>query len=275
MSYLCCIEVRGPEKVIIERLSCVCDPRTGPTFGAVAFLNGYCEGRVMVFKRNNFSSGPIGLVTFIWRSGETPAMRTLWIWSHPAFYQELFSELTEVLNYEAVPLVNTASQVTLNKVKLNRFRLRGPLAYSVLSTLFERSSQNIPNGSHSPGYIIGTEVRDPRMILAQSRVKPELMPATSETKYSSQSKLWDASLREKITETRKLLSDCMIHQRRSQLLVPGSELPIQPDEIPIPILIVNAFHESNSKIYVLVKLSMHNVNWSLLRFRYRLRCHFS
>jgi hypothetical protein len=46
---------------------------------------------------------------------------------------------------------------------------------------------------------------------------------------------------------RTILPDHVINNRRSELLVPGTELPVQPEEIPIPILIVNASHESSGK----------------------------
>lgn len=91
-----------------------------------------------------------------------------------------------------------------------------------------------------PGYVTGVEVRDPRTTVPQSR-SLWVPPSTSEKVFgSSRSQLWEPSIREEVTNLRKTLPDHVINKRRSELLVPGSELPVQPDERPIPILIVNA-----------------------------------
>jgi ribonuclease P/MRP protein subunit POP1 len=246
---MCCVEIQGPQNEIICGLVSLCDPKTGPTFGASAFLNGTREGRVIIFKRNNFSSGPIGLVTFLWCNGGTPDMRNLWIWSHPAFYQQLLCELSSIFDSDSDSLSqHVGVKVILNKGKLNRFRLRGPSAHSVVSSLFSGDSRSASNLSQSPGFVTSVEVRDPRMILAQSRTKQNRsIGGTGEVLGLNHSKLWDASVRDQITDVRTTLPDHIINNRRSQLLVPGSELPVQPDEIPIPLLIVNASHESNGK----------------------------
>jgi hypothetical protein len=86
------------------------------------------------------------------------------------------------------------------------------------------------------------------MILAQTRIKASSSTVGNcELVGLSKSKLWDASVRDQITNMRTILPDHVINNRRSELLVPGTELPVQPEEIPIPILIVNASHESSGK----------------------------
>nr|SVE79543.1 EOG090X07PD [Daphnia magna] len=247
ISYLCCIEIQGPQNAIIHELAPLCDPKTGPTFGASSFLNGTREGRVTIFQRNSFSRGPIGLVTFLWRHGETPDMRTLWIWCHPAFYEQFLVELNSSYGSNSDSLIEqTKIKITLNKGKLNRFRLRGPFAHSVISNLLDKEIRKVFIASQSPGFVAGVDVRDPRMILPQSRVKEHIsMPSQCETVITSRSRLWDASVRDQIAQVRTSFPDYVVNGRRSQLLVPGSELPLQPEEIPIPLLIVNASHESS------------------------------
>nr|SVE75178.1 EOG090X07PD [Daphnia dolichocephala] len=246
ISYLRCIEIQGSQNEIIHGLSSLCDPKTGPTFGASSFLSGTREGRVTVFKPNSFSRGPIGLVTFLWRNGEMPDRRTLWIWSHPSFYEQFLLELNAIFGSDSDQIApQTAVRITLNKGNLNRFRLRGPLAHSVVSALFDKETQRIFAKSQSPGFVTGVEVRDPRMILPQSRTKEQTsMTANCEAVGSSQSTLWDASVRDRVTQVRTSFPDFVVNKRRSQLLVPGTKLPVQPEEIPIPLLLVNASHES-------------------------------
>lgn len=247
ISYLCCIEIKGPEAEIINGLSSMCETKIGPTFAAKAYLNGNHEGRVMVFKRNNFSNGPIGWVTYLWRNGDTPDKRTLWTWSHPAFCEQFLHELNATFKSDQESAMET-NEVTFSKIKTNRFRLRGPNSYSVVSALLDPETRKTFSGSQSPGRVIGVEVRDPRMILPQSRSKNISSELTNcEAVGLSSSKLWETTIRDQITQLRKSFPDHVITNRRSQLLVPGTELPIQPEEIPIPMLIVNASNESNGK----------------------------
>jgi ribonuclease P/MRP protein subunit POP1 len=82
----------------------------GLTFGAKAFLDGMREGSVMLFHQNTFPYGAIGVVNFLWKPSEEiksdnmeiSETRTLWMWVHPAFYQELLDELILLFNFTAV-----------------------------------------------------------------------------------------------------------------------------------------------------------------------------
>lgn len=232
----------------------MCDPKTGPTIGAKGFLNGNHQGQVTIFKQSSFPNNPIGVVSFIWRSGESPELRTLWIFSHPAFHETLCLELAAILNADGdadkeQSLRESAEvQVTYKTIDINRFRLRGPTSYSVVSVLLDAETRDKFSGSQSPGRVIGVEVRDPRILLHQTRhTKPAPLLSSCEALGGSSSKLWDASIRDQITELRKSFPDHVIYQRRSQLLVPGSELPVQPEELPIPLLLINAVNEGSGK----------------------------
>jgi ribonuclease P/MRP protein subunit POP1 len=83
----------------------------GLTFGAKAFLDGTREGSVMLFHQNTFPYGAIGMVSFLWKPSEEiksnddteiNETRTVWIWVHPAFYQELLDELILLFHFTAV-----------------------------------------------------------------------------------------------------------------------------------------------------------------------------
>jgi len=201
----------------------------------------------MVFKRENGnkSRDPIGLVSFLWRYDDPQTDdRALWIWIHPAFYVQLLDEIQSSFSPEM--------GVKVVRVQLNRFRLRGPKADTVVSALLKPESQAIVN-SLPPGFVVGVEVRDPRTVLPQSRrdkTEQEAKLTTPSMPFvpeSSRSTLWDSTVREEIAQLRKSLPHHVINKRRGEILVPGSELPIQPEERPIPILITKASNEGKSK----------------------------
>lgn len=101
-------------------------------------------------------------------------------------------------------------------------------------------------------YVTGVQVRDPRAIVPQSRVKQENNNPPESSKGavgSSQSPLWNANVREEFRQLRETISDLEINKRRSQLLVPGSVLPVQPDERPIPLIIINSPREGDGTYY--------------------------
>jgi ribonuclease P/MRP protein subunit POP1 len=93
----------------------------GLTFGARAFLDGLREGSTMLFHQNTFPYGAIGIVSFLWKPPEEVKSndmeisenRTLWIWAHPAFYQELLDELISLFRFTAV---KNETHADLNKV---------------------------------------------------------------------------------------------------------------------------------------------------------------
>ena len=81
----------------------LCDARVGLTFKSVALLKGNDEGRVMLYKKDSYPRESIGWVNFCWRYGDSdPQSRSLWLWAHPAFYQELLVELRNVFQLNAV-----------------------------------------------------------------------------------------------------------------------------------------------------------------------------
>ncbi|KAG8276119.1 Ribonucleases P/MRP protein subunit pop1 [Homalodisca vitripennis] len=96
VSYLNCIELQGPEAKILRGLNQLTSPECGLTFAAKCTLDGMREGSVTLFRCGGYPSQAIGKVTFLWRPERDNSVRTIWIWSHPAFYQELLQELITV-----------------------------------------------------------------------------------------------------------------------------------------------------------------------------------
>nr|CAG4646328.1 EOG090X07PD [Macrothrix elegans] len=185
----------------------------------------------------------MGTVTFMWRYQEPRENRMLWIWSHPTCFDQLLEEIQDIFRE------STGITVSSNKGKLNRFRLRGPDSIKVITGLLNKENCSRLGGLDLPGYISGLDVRDPRVTISQARAKqPVAVIDSNAVLASSSSSLWDANVRDEITALRKSLTDQELNKRRAQLLVPGSELPVQPEEKPIPILIVTAPNESDRYI---------------------------
>ncbi|XP_064606421.1 ribonucleases P/MRP protein subunit POP1-like [Liolophura sinensis] len=167
VSFLCCIEVKGSEELILYGLSHVTSPKTGKTFAAHACLSGSREGHTIMYSYQKYPYDAIGPVQFIWKPKEQSSNcgpgemeRRLWIWCHPLCYKQVWQELCctfsmpeadeiqmqtseqEMDNSMRAVLKNlnvTNGSVTLSSLKdtLVRFRLWGPLSQSVLSDLFK------------------------------------------------------------------------------------------------------------------------------------------
>lgn len=138
-------------------------PECGLRIGAKCWLSGNREGRLTLFHSCRYPHDVIGPITFMWKPS-TEHYRTLWLWSHPAFYEEILTELIDVfkltpvvcddVEMETEPVENVSTIIKLKNVPvskaqrfsnseknivvsslkntMNRFRLCGPLSNSVL-----------------------------------------------------------------------------------------------------------------------------------------------
>jgi len=76
----------------------------GPTFGAVCYITGTMQGQTVLHRENSYPLHALGDVTFLWRplseaSSEcdgSESCRQLWIWTHPACYSDILTELKKV-----------------------------------------------------------------------------------------------------------------------------------------------------------------------------------
>ncbi|XP_054841114.1 ribonucleases P/MRP protein subunit POP1 [Eublepharis macularius] len=100
LSYYCCLELIGKEEELLTALARMCNVDSGPTFAAVPCLAGRRQGALTVYQRDRYPEGALGPVTFIWKprneSAVGSASRQLWIWTHPAFKQDILAELKAV-----------------------------------------------------------------------------------------------------------------------------------------------------------------------------------
>ncbi|XP_076462183.1 ribonucleases P/MRP protein subunit POP1-like [Babylonia areolata] len=113
VSYECCIQVKGPEQVILDMLSHLTSKDTGLTFGARVTITGRRWGQVMMYTYDTYPRGAVAPITFLWQSGgqqctavgrthsadpctgeENHQVRLLWMWCHPASYAQVWTQLT-------------------------------------------------------------------------------------------------------------------------------------------------------------------------------------
>ncbi|XP_016843556.1 ribonucleases P/MRP protein subunit POP1 [Nasonia vitripennis] len=184
ISYYTCLEIEGPVDMLKEKLKMHCNPNE-VTFAAKAYISGEREGTVMFYKKNGYPSDPIGYVHFLWKPNN-PDTKAIWIWVHPAFYSEVLDEITSNFNFELheskghIDIESEASQekmkneekeivapalkifmttkiptysnpegckLTILRNCLNRFRLCGPLALSILTDAFKLPNINSRNNT--------------------------------------------------------------------------------------------------------------------------------
>lgn len=273
ISYYNCVELEGSQLVIISNLMTLCDPSTGLTFGAKAFIRGNREGSIMLFKKTAFTSKAIGLVHFHWKPPQEASNRVLWLWIHAAYYNEALDALKHCCNVEETSkyiYVNKMEDFNLRELKyeLNRLRLTGPLSNAILQEAFKLSenkrsdetwfdeylkceeNKNTLNEQHqywqklknlttsqlSPHIILSLNISDPRYTLPKKRIK---VLADSPNYYLDCNTLippcngpiWYSHIREIIKQKKE--SNEFVNNLRSNLLVPGTDLPESGPTIPL------------------------------------------
>jgi len=149
ISYYTCIEITGEENLLKTTLRTHCNPSM-LTFAAKKYINGHREGTLMFFKKNGYPNFPIGNVDFFWQPNksdiQTERDKTIWIWVHPAFYDDFLSEIISSFEFKQNAEQDTADSIHnfnyMNDVgckmiilrnALNRFRLYGTSTLNVLT----------------------------------------------------------------------------------------------------------------------------------------------
>lgn len=220
-----------------------CNKTCGLTFNASYILSGSYEGSIFFYESNKYPYGAIGEVRYFWQPTKSATQKTLWLWCHPSFYNDVLNELIKSFYLEIeesmvvdegqsesivettsvektklelrnVPFAKTPKyysrknsiKMVLLKDTLNRFRLTGPLAPTLLTQAFrpidlkqrriqdwahkyyqnEKHTSNAQNefwqklknvsvASQLPRHMIfSLIVIDPRFTLPSGRKKPEI-----------------------------------------------------------------------------------------------------
>ncbi|XP_060099432.1 ribonucleases P/MRP protein subunit POP1 [Heteronotia binoei] len=120
LSYYCCLELTGKEEELLTALGQMCNVDTGPTFAAVSYLGGRRQGALTLYRKDQYPDGALGPITFIWKqkneSAIASASRQLWIWTHPAFKEDILAELKAVCHCsEPLEPCNPKPVVTLSQ----------------------------------------------------------------------------------------------------------------------------------------------------------------
>ena len=170
ISYYTCLEIKGPIDILQQKLKMHCNPNE-LTFGAKIYINGEREGTVMFYKKDGYPYHPIGYVHFLWKPNDCNT-KAIWIWVHPAFYNDVLKEIILNFNFELkerksnidtesegsqekmqsqdkeavsselkiflttkIPIYNSSDgcQMSILRNCLNRFRFCGPLALSIIT----------------------------------------------------------------------------------------------------------------------------------------------
>ena len=181
VSYEPCIQIEGPADEIMSKLSAIA-PGFARSGEGDDVLGGKIEGKTFVYSAEKPPPhGAVGEVSYLWRprQPDRKAMGCLWIFCHPAYYEELKDEIVcavfdcqEVPNgtqdadeeqppskrrkkdvsaaklatrnvpFDRAPKYLSATgavNVTLLKDTINRFRLVGPESGAVLAASLRRT----------------------------------------------------------------------------------------------------------------------------------------
>ncbi|RZC41270.1 ribonucleases P/MRP protein subunit POP1, partial [Asbolus verrucosus] len=281
ISYINCIEISGNKNLIIETFKRLCRPNTGLTVGAKAFIDGNREGELTLFEMET-SQKAIGTINFHWEPSHINEISKLWLWVHAAFYNDVLNNLIKCFQFNLSNLdkqkyyINESSGVKLTELaeELNRFRLTGPLANSVLHDTFVynvcenvhtqqswfkeyiesnndnrltvnnqytywKNISNITSVSEiSPHIIISLIVTDPRLNFPKKRTKcvptSERFTECEVPNNISRSPLWEKTIRNKVCESK--IETSKIIELQSKLLVPGSD--VKANNVFVPVLLI-------------------------------------
>lgn len=160
ISYYTCIEIKGEENILKTTLGMHCNPSM-LTFSAKKYINGQREGTLMFFKKNGYPHFPIGNVDFFWQPNKLDIqtnIKTIWIWVHPAFYDDFLSEIISSFEFKQNNAEQNISDIIHNlnclytndvgckmiilRNALNRFRLHGTSTLNVLTKALQLPSLN-------------------------------------------------------------------------------------------------------------------------------------
>ncbi|XP_075167124.1 POP1 ribonuclease P/MRP subunit isoform X2 [Haematobia irritans] len=185
ISFYGCVEIRGTVGKLKEGFDKITSSECGLSITAKTFLTGRREGSADIFQIGQYPYKALGKISFMWRCEDDEGkdlkdIRTIWLWIHPACYNQVLEELIKVFELEKKkkdgalrdrnveektsqdtknPIKNSSkkqkrlqfltrtnirrnipfyrnenSNIELKELKdtLNRYRLTGPLAQSVL-----------------------------------------------------------------------------------------------------------------------------------------------
>ncbi|KAJ1309693.1 hypothetical protein OPQ81_006458 [Rhizoctonia solani] len=259
VSYMATLEVVGKIDSITSILKQCCDlGGVGPW--AARYTSGARTCQTHIYQFGAWPRGLIGPATVFWK----PEIRTdskiateytarvLWIRIYPAAVKDSLSSLQSALEQ-----ISEADRPEITDLSgdVNAFELVGPRTSQVIHGAlklvgprhevkeFWKSLANARSpGNFSSGMIIGLTVHDPRLSYPPTNSKLDENYQSSETAFITpdpklaHSQIWEQSVRDKLrTPTYK---KGQLDRRRSEHLVPGTQLRPTPSDDKIPLLLI-------------------------------------
>ncbi|KAE9383432.1 POP1-domain-containing protein [Gymnopus androsaceus JB14] len=284
-SYQSVMELQGPEAALRAALDLCCDTQD-VSAGTQRYTSGARIFKTHIYEPNAYPFGLICPITVMWKANpsskpsvaanaaskakskkgkgkekqvqpEPPSnkdkdIRTIWIRSHPAAVDEVFSALSDSISQ----VMNTYGEkgiivdIELENITgaVGIFEIMGPKSNQVLRGAlspvmskagdeFQRFWASLGNiqssGSVPPGMIIGFTVNDPRLRFPPKNAKPQLPTGTP---FRLQPQCFQPLLSLHLKQPRFQPKD--LNERRSKNLVPGT--PLQPlrqdDRVPVMLI---------------------------------------
>ncbi|XP_076063653.1 POP1 ribonuclease P/MRP subunit [Oratosquilla oratoria] len=100
ISYSCCVEVEGPEGVLVEHFSKVVSPHDLAALICPDVKSGKHWVKLTLYNVGQHPYGALGCVDVIWAPVCADGARTLWLWSHPSAYNDIKNFLMELFQME-------------------------------------------------------------------------------------------------------------------------------------------------------------------------------
>ncbi|XP_065160758.1 ribonucleases P/MRP protein subunit POP1-like [Atheta coriaria] len=273
ISYTGCIELKGKQDLLIETFKKLTRSDEGLSIHAKAYIDGNREGKTMFY--DYAENVPIGSVMFNWQPVTASKQRTIWLWVHAAYYQQVLDSLITHFDLPAdksqKQWINKKVQITDLRFELNRFRLTGPLSQAILTSALKPVDACLEINSWLQEYLEDDEQRqlfseqieywnsvkqvqtpamlsphitfslvitDPRYSMPNQRTKA--LNSTGEMRnVDPPNGLSNGAIwNQDIRQnvTESKLSNVAINELRSQLLVPGSEMKSQGAQIPLMLI---------------------------------------
>ncbi|KAH8554274.1 NUC188 domain-containing protein [Umbelopsis sp. PMI_123] len=266
-SYMACVELKGTGDEIARVLAPITDLSL-PSVASQRYNKGHRLGHTTLFHYMSYPQKAVCPITFLWQQHPPTALSKLWLWIHPAAFDEAWECLKvaqeKTQNENTVVVTDLRDEILL-------FQLTGPRSTALLHAVLDTAqvNTNVHNGtnrSNTPkaekvwsslkhlrsstslpaGAVLGITVQDPRLRFPQklSRRTNEV-PPTEETELQhnianwpsdiASSDLWNEGIREELRKNK--IPEAELNVRRSKNLLPGTKLTLTDSDARIPIIL--------------------------------------
>lgn len=248
----------------------------------IRYIHGNRSGSTNLYEYLGYPTKLICPISFLWKP---KTKNTIWIWVHPASFNEALTFIKKALEE------TKSTHVELNDLRdqILRFELTGPRSTALLqsildpvsnstvgNTVWKDLSQLRSSCSLSPGSVIGLIVQDPRLKFPQKvRPRSNEIPAEEQRKIqhilgqwpadAADTSIWDTDLRNSLFKNK--IPEYGLNLRRQKNLVPGTKLQPTAEDSQIPLLLIQRGGPTYNKFGIHQQpLSSHELieGWSVI-----------